>query len=41
MHRGQNSVNPPNKVQKQVDETWHKLLANPVIENYRVEIDEI
>lgn len=30
-----------NKAHKQVNEMCHKLLANPVIENYRFELDKI
>jgi phosphoribosylformylglycinamidine synthase PurS subunit len=27
-------------IEKQIDEMCHKLLANPIIEDYRYEIDE-
>ncbi|GAH72071.1 unnamed protein product [marine sediment metagenome] len=34
-------VDDQNKAQEQVDQMCKKLLANPVIENYRFEIEEI
>lgn len=30
-----------NKAREQVDQMYHKLLANPVIENYKFELEEI
>ena len=30
-----------NKARKQIDEMCHKLLANPVLENYSFELKEI
>lgn len=30
-----------NKAREQVDQMCHKLLANPVIENYKFELEEI
>ncbi len=33
--------NDPKKAHSQVQEMCHKLLANPVIENYRFELKEI
>lgn len=33
--------NDPGKAHSQVQEMCHKLLSNPVIENYRFELEEI
>lgn len=33
--------NNPGKAHQQVEEMCHKLLANPVIENYRFELEQI